>query len=235
MSKRQIASLILPLAVSLALAGCTSGDPLVAYPAAEEHTTSALRAKTDLARGQRWELRWGTVAVYDVATERLVRTIELPGAILASPAGSCTPDLVLARSGAAWISSNAAPVLWRISPERFEVERFELSVDDARQRDIGFSALALGPGERQMYAASAATGTLWRVELAGAKAAPVELTEPIQGACGLRLASGQGSGSNPVLAVTVGSAKGAQVVKLAGGGTHGVVRTARTTELASAQ
>lgn len=224
MTKSHIALFIIPAAILFA--GFTGSTELPVQSAAEEEITPALRARTDMARGLRWELRWGNVAVYEVATERLVRTIALPGATLSGAAESCTPDMLIARSGAVWISSNAEAVLWRISPERFEVERFEIDVRDSRSLDVGFSGLVLTGDEREIYAASAATGTLWKIDLASAKAAPVGLDAPIVGACGLRLAAGAGTQRQPTLAVMIGSVKGARRVQ---------VTVARTTELAYAR
>ena len=183
MSKYLAAMLIIPAAITLA--GCSESEQPLAEPASVEETVRpALRVKTDLARGVRWELGWGTISAYDTASERLIRMIPLTGANLSGARESCPPDMLLSHSGAVIISSNAQPFLWRISPARFEVERYDIEVDSDKDKDFGFTGLAWGAGERSLYAVSAETGTLWRIDLLSAKASKVGQSAPLTGACG---------------------------------------------------
>ena len=138
----------------------------------------AVRARIDLARGRRWVLDWEGLAVYDVGTGKLLRRVILPGAVFVGARGICAPDLVLSRSGAAIISSNATARLWRVSPERFEVEVYDLELGSDQGRDVGFSSLAWGIGERALLAADAATGAGWRIDLATASAQRVPEGSP---------------------------------------------------------
>ena len=141
---------------------------------AVEPPGASLRTGNDLARRTPMELGWGAVAVYDAATNRPIRRVALEGASLANVRGVCSPDMLLDRSGALLVSSNSQPVLWRVSPERFEVERFEIRLDDDRGRDVGFGALAWSADGRTLYALDASTRTPWRIDLASLRGVRVE-------------------------------------------------------------
>ena len=172
----------------LAIAACTESPATMGQvPAsqAEGLHAAAVRVRIDSPRARRWELGWGAASVYDVGSGRLVRRIPLTGASLSVARGTCRPDLVVSRSGAVIVSSNAEPVLWRIDPASFEVRRYDIALDSDRTKDFGFSALAWDADERTLYAASAVMGTLWRIDLDAATASRIELTAPIRGACAL--------------------------------------------------
>lgn len=185
MSKSRVAMLLLPAAI--ALAACVeSREPVADVSASSEKVVRPiLRVKEDLARGRRWELGWGTLAAYDIATDQLVRSVTLEGANLTGAREACLPDMLLSRSGAVIVSSNAQPSLWRIDPERFEIERYDVEVDGDLDKDFGFSGLAWSADERVLFAVGAPTGTRWRIDLASAKGSKVELSAPIRGDCGL--------------------------------------------------
>ena len=183
MSKSHVA--ILSLSALAALSSCVgfperAVDPILAI---EEARSTPLRVKVDLARGRRWELGWGAVAVYDAATNRPIRRIPLEGANLTSARGACLPDLVLDRAGAALVSSNLQPVLWRVSPERFEVERFDLGLEHDRGRDVGFSSLTWSPDRKSLLALDASTRTPWRIDMAALKASRVDAGAAAAGSC----------------------------------------------------
>ncbi|QJR11245.1 hypothetical protein DSM104443_02318 [Usitatibacter rugosus] len=124
-----------------------------------------IAVREDLARGMRWELRWGSVTAYDIASGQRLRVVALTGASLSGAHESCLPDMLLGRTGTLIVSSNAQPVLWRISPSRFEVERLEIAVDSDAEKDFGFTSLRWGENEKVIYA-GASTGTTWRIDLA---------------------------------------------------------------------
>ena len=172
MSKSPIA--ILSVSAIAALASCVGIPERAVEPVAgvEEASGTSVRTRQDLARGRRWELGWDAVAAYDAATNRPVRRVALEGASLTPARGACRPDMLLDRSGALLVSSNAQPVLWRVSPERFEVERFEIRLEGDRARDVGFSALAWAVDGRTLYARDASTGRAWHIDLASLTAAP---------------------------------------------------------------
>jgi hypothetical protein len=177
MSKCHAVLFVLP--VVMLFAGCSESR------APEESAHQVLRVKDDLAQGRRWELGWGVVYVYDVASGQLIRRIPLPAASLAAAREACLPDMLLSRSGALIVSSNAQPALWRISPTHFEVERFDIAVDSHKDNDFGFSGLAWGADERVIYGASSVMGSLWRIDLQSAAASKIALSSRIRGACGL--------------------------------------------------
>jgi len=131
-----------------------------------------LGVREDLARGMRWELGWGSVTAYDIASGQRLRVIALTGANLSGARESCVPDMLLGRTGTLIVSSNAQPVLWRISPSRFEVERLDIAVDSDGDKDFGFTSLRWGENEKVIYA-GASTGTAWRIDLASGTARKV--------------------------------------------------------------
>ena len=168
MSKSHVALLVF----TAALAACVqSREPVAeATTAKEDADRPVLRVQVDRARGTRWELGWGTASAYDIATGQLLRNVSLEGANLSGARDVALPDMVLTRFGAVIVSSNAQPSIWRISPSRFEVERFDLEVDSDHDKDFGFTALTWSAGERELFGVSTATGSLWRIDLATSKA-----------------------------------------------------------------
>jgi hypothetical protein len=184
MSKSHIA--VLSLTVMAALTSCVGISERtveeVAH-AAPDHAAASVLARMDLARGRRWELGWGAVAAYDVSTNRPIRRIALEGAPSTEARGTCRPDMVLDRTGALLVSSNTQPVLWRVSPERFEVERFEIRLEDERGRDVGFSGLAWAADGRSLYALDSSTRTPWKIDLVELKARRVGVAGEAPHAC----------------------------------------------------
>jgi hypothetical protein len=208
------------------LAGCAESWAPVAEPSAvrEESAHEVLRVKEDRARGRRWELGWGAAYVYDVASGQLVRRIPLPRASFAAAREACLPDMLLSRSGALIVSSNANPALWRISPTRFEVELFDIAVDSNKDNDFGFSGLAWDVDEKVLYAASAVMGTLWRIDLESAAASKIVLSSSIPGACGLAVKARSGPGNpSTILVVAIESRGAVQRISLAPGQATGHV------------
>ena len=167
---------ILSISALAILSSCVGSPERAVEPVAHavEPAVALLRSGRDLARGRRWELGWDAVVAYDAATNRPIRRVALEGASLTQARGACSPDMLLERSGALLVSSNSQPVLWRVSPERFEVERFEIRLDDAHGRDIGFSGLAWSRDGRTLYAMDASTRAPWRIDLASLSASRVE-------------------------------------------------------------
>jgi sugar lactone lactonase YvrE len=140
-----------------------------------------LAAMTHRARGERWDLRASSVVVR--GPSGVARAIELPGATVSGSRDSCPPDLLLDRSGAAYVSSNAMPVIWRIDPASHAVERLEIRLEEDADRDIGFSRLAWGTSGRTMYAASSPPGALWRIDLDHLSASKVRGTDRGRDGC----------------------------------------------------
>ena len=169
MTKRQLA--FSTLFSALVVTGWVNASaPVVQVADVAGEPVPALRSTIDPARGLRWELHWGRVAAYDLATNRPLRSIDLPGAVLSGAAESGLPDMVLDRSGALIVSSNITPRIWRISPARFETEVYDIEVEGLGDRDMGFTTLLWGPNLRDLYGTSAPAAGVWRIELEAGKA-----------------------------------------------------------------
>ena len=172
---------------ALAIAGCAESpqNPVQVPPLQAEGPNAQLRVKMDPAHGRRWVLGWEAAVAYEDTSGRFIRRVPLTGASLSGARDTCRPDLLVSRSGAVIVSSNAEPVLWRIDPASFEVRRYDIALDSDASKDFGFSALAWDADESVLYAASAITGTLWRIDLGSAAARKIALTSPVWGACAL--------------------------------------------------
>ena len=136
----------------------------------------ALRVRTDVMRGRVWVLDDGQVRVYNRANRKLIRQISLPGWSLSM--GACEPDLVLDRSGSAFISSNVVTTLWQVDADTLRVAQHDISLDnERRQWDTGFSALAFGP-DGTLYALTASWGAVWKVDVPAGVARAVQVNDP---------------------------------------------------------
>ena len=181
MSKTKLFSNVMS---ALVVAGCLGSPQALAQAStSQEGLHAVVRAKSDTARGLRWELGWGAVFAYEEASGRFIRRISLADASFSGARGACRPGLLLSRSGAVIVSSNIEPVLWRIDPATFEVRRYDIVPDSDRSKDFGFSALAWDANEKVLYAASAMMGTLWRIDLDAATATKISWSPRIRGEC----------------------------------------------------
>ena len=143
----------------------------------------ALRIKVDAARARLWVLDIGEVLLYDIATRRLMRRVPLPGWYMARY--NCLPDIALDKSGALFVSNNIMPKLWRVDPDTFEVAQHDIALAVEQTKDAGFSGLAFAPDGNTLYAAIAATGSLWRIDVGTRRAEMVKLPSRLWGACAL--------------------------------------------------
>ena len=172
---------ILLFAVTV-IAGCAGSD----YPPPETHGTGepdTLRVTTDTARSRVWVLGLDGVRVYDAVTKKLTRQIALPSWSVAPTPYACLPDLALDRSGSAFISSNATPVIWRIDADSFEVKQHEIRLHGREQWDIGFGALAF-TADGVLYAlTSSESSSLWKIDFAKASGTMIAFRDPPSKAC----------------------------------------------------
>lgn len=130
--------------------------------------------RVDAAHNRRWVLELDALTVYDNLGGRRLRRLVLPDWVVAGPDEACPPDLVLDPSGAAYVSSNVMPVLWRIDPRRFELARIDITPDTHGDRDFGFTRLAFA-GRGVLLAQGTTFGSSWRIDLATRRAAKVGL------------------------------------------------------------
>ena len=150
-----------------------------------EETLPALRVQVDARRNRIWVLNSDAVYLYDIPTRRLIKRIELPDWLFVREVYSCAPDLTLAPSGAALVTSNVLPTIWEVDPQSLAARQHRLSLDADNDKDVGFTGLAFGRGGRDLFGVSSLLGSAWRIDLGARKAHKVRLSEPIHGACGL--------------------------------------------------
>src|SRR5687768_9288778 len=122
---------------------------------------SVLRIRLDSERGRIWVLGSDRLYLYDSRDSRLVHEIAIDE-LSQHSSQHCLPDMAVDRSGAVFLSSAMQPVLWRVDPVSFEVDKRKVHVDADQTMDFGFSAVVFDDAET-MYAASATSGALWRV------------------------------------------------------------------------
>jgi hypothetical protein len=162
MSKK-ISGKILAMAAALMLAfaeGC--GNDLAQASAPGEGARPLLRYRVDQVRGFAWALRPDGVDVYG-PKGALIGHVVLPEWSWAGHPYGCVPDLVIGPDGAALISSDVQPTLWRVRPETLEVSRHDLVLDPDEGRDIGFSRLAYSTQEGAFLAVGSFHGARWRI------------------------------------------------------------------------
>jgi hypothetical protein len=142
----------------------------------------ALRVKVDLARNRLWVLGLEHVYVYDINGKQLIRRVALPAWSVAGI--KCSPDMILDRSGSAFISSNAEPRLWKIDAEDFSIKEHEIRLLAREGWDTGFRALTFA-ADGTLFALTAYAGSLWRIDIAKSSANEVELSERVLDTCAL--------------------------------------------------
>lgn len=150
---------------------------------------TVLRVRVDARRERLWVLDVGRVHVIDLVTNRRIRTVELPNWMLSTHEDMCLPDLAIDEHGAAFVSDNMQPKLWRIDPADFSIYERTVRRDAFRDLDAGFTALAIGEGG-VMFAAMAAPGLLWRIDTDVFRAENVPLASRLFGVCALEAARG---------------------------------------------
>ncbi len=183
-------SLALLLATALT-AGCgdtgkDSADFSAAYAGSadlrneKQGGQDVLRVKEDLMRNRLWVLTSSEVRVYNTGAtgKRLIRTIALPNWSVVGFRNVCMPDLVLDRSGSAFIASNGQARLMRIDADRFALKDYAISFRERDGMDIGFGALAFA-ADGVLFARTTPGGTLWRIDLARSSAIMTDVVKKL--------------------------------------------------------
>ena len=142
-----------------------------------------LRIRIDAERQRIWVLDAAGLFAYDAASSRLIRRWSLDDTQHSNQ--HCLPDMAVHPSGTVFISSAIQPKLWRIDGATLEASAREIAVNADQGKDFGFSALTFAGDDNTLYAGSAMTGALWKVDFARATATKLNLPEPIIGACAL--------------------------------------------------
>ena len=123
-----------------------------------------LRYQKDPARNRGWVLTPDGVFMIDFNSRRTVMHVPLPDWHWAGEPYGCTPTLALGPKGAALISSDVVPTLWRIDPETLAVSRHDLVLDQDPGRDIGFSGLAYSARLAAYIAVPCTQDSVWRID-----------------------------------------------------------------------
>ena len=139
-----------------------------------------LRVREDLVRNRLWVLTSSEVRVYNTAAtgKRLIRTIALPNWSVVGFRNVCMPDLVLDRSGSAFIASNGQARLMRIDADRFELKDYAISFRERDGMDIGFGALAFA-ADGALFARTTPGGMLWKIDLARSSATMTDVVKKL--------------------------------------------------------
>jgi len=139
-----------------------------------------LRVREDLVRNRLWVLTSSEVRVYNTAAtgKRLIRTIALPNWSVVGFRNVCMPDLVLDRSGSAFIASNGQARLMRIDADRFALKDYAISFRERDGMDIGFGALAFA-ADGALFARTTPGGMLWKIDLARSSATMTDVVKKL--------------------------------------------------------
>ena len=152
----------------LAAASALAGEPL--------------RTVQDASRNRVWVVERDAIYLHDGAQKT---RFELPGWVYVSDAYACAPNVAVDAHGAAVVTSNVVPVVWRVDPVKAQVTRHELVLDADADKDVGFTGLAYAPDQDVFFAVSAIYGTLWRIDPLLRRAQKIPVSAPLADACGL--------------------------------------------------
>jgi hypothetical protein len=219
---RKSFAILSALVLSAAAAAGEAGHEL---PPGYEEGMLILRFQKDAARDRGWLLTASGVFVLDLRTRRTLAHVSLPEWLWAGDAYICPPDLAVGPKGEALISSNVVPTLWRVDPVSLAVTRHSPVLDAHTDKDVGFTGIAFSEAHGAFYAVSH-FGALWRIDPQLGRAQKVDLSAPIQGACGVAIRTTK-NGFNRFFGLCVRGAKGGWIVNLAPDRRSGYVRSAR--------
>jgi hypothetical protein len=122
-----------------------------------------LRSLSDEARKRVYLLVPDGVEVLQAGTRRRIARVTLPGWIWADEPYSCPPDIALASEGDVLVTSNVVPVIWRIDPTTLATTRHELSLDQDRDKDVGFTRLRWS-SDLRVFVAITDSGSRWHID-----------------------------------------------------------------------
>jgi len=129
--------------------------------AASSALAEPLRTVQDPIRKRVWVLEADAVYLQEGGRKQ---RFELPGWLHARDSYVCTPDLAVDAQGAVVVTSNVAPVVWRIEPATAQVTRHELALDADGDKEVGFTSISYARHQRAFFAFSATHGSVWRID-----------------------------------------------------------------------
>lgn len=112
-----------------------------------------------------WTLTQDGVSLRDPAGPRPI-TVTLPGWHWAGVPYGAAPALAFGPQGEAIVTSDVAPVLWRIDPKTLAVSVHPLALDADTDKDVGFSALAYSRAHDAFVGVSGMHGSVWIIDRA---------------------------------------------------------------------
>ncbi len=133
--------------------------------------SAVLRVKEDTLRKRIWVLTLDEVQVYDTAgmTLRLIHTVVLPSWSVIGFRYVCMPDMVLDKTGSAFVSSNGQARLLRVHADSFDLQDYAIHFQGSAGRDNGLGALAFAP-DGTLFARTTWDGFLWEIDITTATA-----------------------------------------------------------------
>ena len=141
-----------------------------------------LRTMPDASRNRVWVLEREAIYLHDGAQ---TKRFELPGWVYVSEGYACAPDVAVDAQGAAVVSSNIVPVVWRVEPASGRVTRHELVLDADTGKDVGFTGFTYSADQDAFFAVSGIHGSLWRIDPLLRRAQKIPVSAPLVDACGL--------------------------------------------------
>lgn len=119
--------------------------------------------QVDAARGRIWSLTRDGVSLRPIAPSKQA-VVPLPGWHWAGAPYSSEPALAIGPKGEVIVTSDIAPVLWRIDPETLAVSVHPLALDADTDKDVGFSALAYSREHDAFVGVSGPQGSVWIID-----------------------------------------------------------------------
>jgi hypothetical protein len=110
-----------------------------------------------------WSLTGDGVSLSDPAKPRPI-TVALPGWHWAGAPYGAAPALAIGPQGEAIVTSDVAPVLWRIDPKTLAVSVHALALDADTDKDVGFSSLAYSREHDAFVGVSGVHGSVWMID-----------------------------------------------------------------------
>lgn len=129
-------------------------------------------AQSDTARpasGRTWSLTRDGVSLQDADKSRRI-AVTLPGWHWAGAPYGSSPDLVVGPQGEAIVTSDVAPVLWRIDPVTLSVSVHPLALEADTGMDVGFARLVYSREHEAYIGVSGQLGSVWVIDRALARA-----------------------------------------------------------------